>query len=152
MKKKTNKKKPPAKAVKNKRQPAGKGGSRKTLKAAAQSAPPPEKSNDKELFKFRRYKKAEGSKAKKLKHPKLIVDKQKETVTYMGLTESPKRGHHKNIELEKNPQKGNSKKAYLRGELRQDSIDNFGEVLKDYNLSNKDKKKVIEYIKKLKKK
>lgn len=120
-------------------------GERKTSKSS-------KKSDNDGLFKFRRYKKVEGSKKKKFKHPKLIVEKHNETVTFMGLTESAKRGHHKNIELEKNPQKGNLKKAYLRDELRHDNLANFGEILKDYNLSDKDRKKVIAYIKKLKEK
>ena len=70
----------------------------------------------------------------------------------MGLTEAPKRGHHKNIELNKNPQKGKSNKAYLRDELRYDSKRNFSKVLEEYNLSEEDKLAVIEYIKKRKKK
>ena len=131
--------------MQNKKKQSSKTGDRKTSKSS-------KKSDDNGLFKFRRYKKVEGSKKKKLKHPKLIVEKNNETLTFMGLTESAKRGHHKNIELEENPQKGNPKKAYLRGELRQDNFANFGEILKDYNLSEKDRNKVIAYIKKLKEK
>ena len=104
------------------------------------------------LFKFRRYKKEEGGKQKKAKHPKLIVDEEQDNYGFMGLTEAPKRGHHKNIELNKNPQKGKSNKAYLRDELRYDSKRNFSKVLEEYNLSEEDKLAVIEYIKKKKKK
>lgn len=103
------------------------------------------------LFKFRRYKKIEGGSKKKARHPKLIVSQKGEEYGFMGLTESPKRGHHSNIELEKNPQKGNSDKAYLRKEIRYAARSNFGEILNDYNLSERDKKKVIAYIKKLEK-
>ena len=56
------------------------------------------------LFKFRRYKKEEGGKVKRAKHPKLIVDEKKDNYGFMGLTESQKRGHHRNLELKKNPQ------------------------------------------------
>ena len=70
----------------------------------------------------------------------------------MGLTESPKRGHHKNIELKKNPQKHKTNKAYLRDEVRYDDKNNFGEILENYKLSDEDKKAVIAYIEKRKKK
>lgn len=130
---------------------------KKTAPANKQStANPSKKSQPKKgktgLFKFRRFKKLEGGKSKKARHPKLIVEEKNETVGYMGLTESPKRGHHKNIELEVNPQKGNSNTAYIRKEIRYTDLSNFGRILEDYNLSEQDKKKVIEYIEKLKKK
>lgn len=127
-------------------------GSSKSAKLAASKKPAGSKTPEKQLFKFYRYKKAEGSKQKSAKHPKLIVEKQETTVGFMGLTESPKRGHHNNIELTKNPQKGNPRKAYIRKELRYTNSDNFGDILNDYKLSEKDKQKVIEYINKLKKK
>ena len=81
---------------------------------AAQTTPPKAPTGDKSmnvvkqgekksgLFKFRRYKKVEGGKSKKARHPKLIVEQEENTVGFMGLTESEKRGHHKNIELDKN--------------------------------------------------
>ena len=40
------------------------------------------------LFSFRKYKKVEGGKIKKGKHPKLIVDESKTQFGFMGLTES----------------------------------------------------------------
>ena len=104
------------------------------------------------LFKFRRYKKEEGGKVKRAKHPKLIVDEKKDNYGFMGLTESQKRGHHRNLELKKNPQKGKTKTAYLRDEVRYDNKQNFGKILEDYNLSNEDKKAVLEYLKRRKKK
>ncbi len=104
------------------------------------------------LFKFRRYKKEEGGKVKRAKHPKLIVDEKKDNYGFMGLTESQKRGHHRNLELKKNPQKGKTKTAYLRDEVRYDNKQNFGKILEDYNLSNEDKKAVLQYLKRRKKK
>ena len=104
------------------------------------------------LFKFRRYKVIEGGASSKARHPKLIVSQEQKQVGFMGLTESKKRGHHKNIELDINPKKGDTRKAYLRKEIRYDDIEKFGDILNDYNLSESDKRKVIEYIKKLKKK
>ena len=47
------------------------------------------------LFKFRRYKKVEGGKKKKAKHPKLIGDETNDEFGFMGLTESSKRWRHK---------------------------------------------------------
>lgn len=95
----------------------------------------------KNLFTFRKYKKIEGGKTKKGKHPKLIVDENENNFGFMGLTEAEKRGHHKNIKLSKNPQKGNCNNAFLRKELRYDSKDSFYKKLDDYNLSSQDKKK-----------
>lgn len=110
------------------------------------------KSKKSSLFKFRRYKKVEGGSTKKAKHPKLIVDEKKDNLGFMGLTEAPKRGHHKNIELSKNPQNEKTNKAYLRDEVRYDNKKNFGEILESYQLSNEDKIAVIAYLKKRKKK
>lgn len=103
------------------------------------------------IYNFRRYKKVEGGKKKKAKHPKLIVDENQREYGFMGLTESKKRGHHNNIPLHKNPQKGNKNKSYLRTELRYDDKGNFGKVLSDYKLSNIDKIKVKEFVEKKKK-
>lgn len=109
-------------------------------------------STNKNLFTFRRYKKIEGGKIKKAKHPKLIVDETSADYGFMGLTESPKRGHHKNIELSKNPQKGNTSKSYIRTELRYDNKNNFSEILKNYNLSKQDKEAILKFIERRKKK
>lgn len=97
--------------------------------------------------------KNEGGKKKKAKHPKLIVERSGNQYGFMGLTESSKRGHHSNIPLSKNPQKGKSKKmAYIRKELRYDKTDNFSEILSDYKLTSKDQKTILDFVKKLKQK
>lgn len=101
---------------------------------------------------FRNYKKEEGSNEKKVKHPKLIVEETEKTNKFMGLTSSAKKGHHQNIALSENPQKGESKNAYIRKEIREDKKENFGEILRNYKLSSKDKKKIIEYLENRKKK
>lgn len=102
------------------------------------------------LFKFRRYKKKEGG--KKVKHPKLIVEENETEYGFMGFTEDSKSGHHKNIKLTTNPKKGDTRPAYIRKELRYDITDNFYDVLENYNLSEKDKQAIIEYLNKHKKK
>lgn len=104
------------------------------------------------VFSFKRYKKTEGGQIKKGKHPKLIVDEVLDEYGFMGLTESPKRGNHKNIELSKNPQKGKISKSYIRDELRYDNKKNFGEILSDYNLTDEDKIKILKYLERHKKK
>lgn len=105
------------------------------------------------LFKFRRYKKIEGGKNRKARHPKLIVEQNDNTVVgFMGLTEKRKSGHHANIPLDHNPKKGDSRDAYIRKELRHDDLSNFSDILNNYNLSERDKLKVIAYLEKLKKK
>ena len=103
------------------------------------------------LFKFRKYKKVEGGTHKRSKHPKLIVDETREELGFIGLTESPKRGNHKNIPLDKNPKKGDKRPAYIGDELRYDKKTKFEEILKDYNLSDKDIDKILKYVKKQKK-
>lgn len=107
--------------------------------------------NNSSLFTFRRYKKKEGGDIKKAKHPKLIIDETKTDLGFMGLTESPKRGHHKNIELKQNPQKGKTGKAFIREEVRYDKKRNFSEVLEDYKLSEEDKQEIIKFLNKKKK-
>ena len=104
-----------------------------------------------ELFNFRRYKKKQGNSKKR--HPKLIVDENKLSYGYMGLTEHSTKGkHHRNIPLTKNPKKNDPRPAYLRRKIEYDIKENFSDVLKDYNLSAKDKKDIIEYVnKKIKK-
>ena len=99
-----------------------------------------------ELFTFKRYKKIEGGVVKKAKHPKLIVKETKTEYGFMGLTESPKRGHHKNIPLRKNPDPKNPNPAYLRDELRYDTKDRFYETLASYRLSKKDKQFILKYL------
>lgn len=99
------------------------------------------------LFNFRRYKKKEGDSKKR--HPKLIVDENKTSYGYMGLTESKLRGkHHYNIPLTYNPKIGDKRKAYLRKQIDYDVKRNFGEVLKDYKLSKKDKDFIVNYVNK----
>lgn len=109
------------------------------------------KKNKKQTFVFRRYKKKEGG-SKKSRHPKLIVEENDTDYGFMGLTKDSHSGHHANIPLKKNPQKGNPRKAYIRKELRYDNKDNFEkEILSDYKLSAEDKKIVLEYYQKHKK-
>ena len=102
-------------------------------------------------FHFRRYKKEEGGDKKRAKHPKLIVDESRNEFVFMGLTESPKRGHHKNIPLSKNPRKGDQRTAYIRDEVRRDSKSFFGGRLSDYRLSRRDEKMITEHLAKKKK-
>ena len=104
------------------------------------------------LFTFQKYNKAEGGKHKRAKHPKLIVEEEGKMFGYMGLTESDKQGHHKNIPLSKNPKKGDKRPAYIRKELRYDTSDNFQGILEDYKLTSKDKKEIRAWLNKKKNK
>ena len=80
-------------------------------------------------------------------HPALVVE-DKNKFANIGLTHSAKRGHHKNIELSKNPNVKDSKKAYLRDDLQFDDKQKLNEILSNYKLSKKDIKKVYEIINK----
>lgn len=110
------------------------------------------KTKNNNLYNFRRYKKIEGGINKKAKHPKLIVDETSKEFGFMGLTESPKRGHHKNIQLSKNPKTGDKRPTYLRDELRYDIKSAFSSILPGYYLSRKDIDKISKYVDKHKKK
>lgn len=105
------------------------------------------KSKKFDLLNFRRYKKKEGKSKKR--HPKLIVDVNGKSYGYMGLTENKIRGkHHYNIPLSKNPKSNDKRAAYLRKKIDYDIKENFGGVLKDYNLSKKDREYIINYVNK----
>lgn len=102
------------------------------------------------LFVFRKYDKPQGKRA--IKHPKLIVDDRDDEYGFMGLTSSKKKGRgHNNIPLSANPQQGRKTKAYLRRKIEYDYKELFGEILKDYKLSEIDKINLIDYIEKHKK-
>ena len=105
---------------------------------------------NKNIYHFRRYKKKEGS--KNVRHPKLIVDEKENEYGYMGLTSSKKSGKHYNIPLSTNPQKGKKDKAYIRKSIDYDLKSKFSKLLDDYNLSDEDKKYIIDYVNKHKKK
>ncbi len=102
------------------------------------------------MFTFRRYNKIEDGKRKRAKHPKLIVDKKGNEYGFMGLTESPKRGNHKNIEI-RNPQKNKRGKSYIRSELRYDDKKYFSRPLQDYKLHKEDYDVIIDKVNKHKK-
>ena len=99
-------------------------------------------------FRFLKYK--EGPPSKKRKHPKLILEKENDTYHYMGMTESAKRGRHKNIELTKNPKRGDTRPAYIRKEYLIRPIEDFFGIRKDYTLSSVDKARVLSEAQKLK--
>ena len=100
------------------------------------------------LFNFYRYKKKEGGKTKKARHPKLIVGRSGDTYSHMGLTEAKKSGHHKNIAI-KNPENW-KEESRLRKEVRKDNSFAFGEHLPNYKLHPDDKKQVLEFLAKKK--
>ena len=99
-------------------------------------------------FRFLKYK--EGPSSKKHKHPKLILEKENDTYHYMGMTESDKRGHHKNIELTKNPKHGDTRPAYIRREYLIRPTEDFHGIRKDYSLASIDKVRILSEAKKLK--
>ena len=103
------------------------------------------------LFIFRRYKKFEGPPDNKQQHPKLIVEATDDEYGFMGLTEHRKHGKANNLPIS-NPKKGDNRESYIRKEVRHDSKDNFLEILKDYKLTRKDKKAILQYLENRKKK
>lgn len=103
------------------------------------------------LFIFRRYKKFEGPPENKQQHPKLIVEATDDEYGFMGLTEHRKHGKANNLAIS-NPKKGDNRESYIRKEVRHDSKGNFLEILKDYKLTRKDKKAILQYLENRKKK
>ena len=101
---------------------------------------------------FRLLKHKEGPTENRKRHPKIILEKEGNTFHYMGMTESAKRGRHKNIPLSKNPKRGDSRPAYVRKEYLKRPTDDFFDILHDYKLSDADKASVLEHARKLKQK
>ena len=81
-------------------------------------------------------------------HPSLVVGETNDGNAYVniGLTKSPKWGHHKNIQIH-NPQNWNES-SFLRDDVRVDSKEHLSEVLKDYRLCPEDIEKIWAIIKK----
>ena len=87
---------------------------------------------------FRNNNKRKKGSSNKGKHPSLIVGESDDGRSYIniGLTSSPKRGHHKNIPIH-NPQNW-EEVSYLRDDIREDSKEYLSEILKDYHLCPED--------------
>ena len=97
---------------------------------------------------FRNNSKRKKGTTNKGNHPSLVVGETDDGKAYinLGLTKSPKRGHHKNIKIH-NPQNWNEE-SYLRDDIRIDSKDYLSEILKDYKLCPEDINKIWEIINK----
>lgn len=97
---------------------------------------------------FRKNKKRKLGNSNKGGHPALVVGESDDgkSLVNIGLSSSPKRGHHKNVQIH-NPQDW-SKTSYLRDDIRQDSKEFLSVILKDYKLCPDDINKIWEIIKK----
>ena len=97
---------------------------------------------------FRNNSKRKKGTTNKGSHPSLVVGETDDGKAYinLGLTKSPKRGHHKNIKIH-NPQNW-GEDSYVRDDIRVDSKEYLSEVLKDYNLCPEDIDKIWEIINK----
>lgn len=97
---------------------------------------------------FRRNKKRKIGDSNKGAHPALVVGESEDGKSFIniGLSNSPKRGHHKNIPIH-NPQDC-SKTSYMRNDIRLDSKEFLSVVLQDYQLCPEDINKIWEIIKK----
>lgn len=70
----------------------------------------------------------------------------------MNLTHSKDSNHRKNIPLTSNPNQKDNKPSYVRKQVVDDWKFNFSKAFKNYNLSDKDIEKLIQYLEKKKKK
>ena len=97
---------------------------------------------------FRKNKKRKCGTKNKGSHPALIIGETDDGTAYVniGLTNSPKRGHHKNIKIH-NPQNW-KEESFLRDDIRIDSKEYLSEILKNYKVCPEDIDKIWEIIKK----
>ena len=87
-------------------------------------------------------------KIKNGKHPSIVVGEEDNKYANLGLTHSKKRGHHKNIELSRNPNKNDSQISYVRDDLRLDDMKYLQEILNYRKLPKKDIDKIMKIINK----
>ena len=97
---------------------------------------------------FRNNKKRKIGSSNRGNHPSLIVGETDDGKSFvnLGLTKSPKRGHHANIKIH-NPQNWNNT-SYLRNDIREDEKKYLSEILRDYRLCPEDIDAIWKIIKK----
>ena len=83
-------------------------------------------------------------------HPTYIYAQTGKKFIYIGITHAEITDDMENIPLEKNPEPGNTSKAYIRPYPNETHKSSFGAKLKGWFFSDKDKKKVEEVKKKTK--
>lgn len=80
-------------------------------------------------------------------HPTYIYARQGNDYFYLGLTHSKVTKGVKNIELEKNPNPNDNRKAYIRTKAERNNKASFGKKLKGWFISSNDKEKIKKYRK-----
>lgn len=83
-------------------------------------------------------------------HPSLVVGENDNKFINIGLTHSPKRGHHKNIRIH-NPLNFNEI-SYLRNDVSETDKDKLKIILSEYKIHHDDYEKILEIISKYEKK
>ena len=79
-------------------------------------------------------------------HPQYVYDEDGNRYKVIGITKSPETNGVKNVLLERNPEPGNSAKAYLRSKPDKEAKGAFGPKLKGWKFVDSDKKKVRNII------
>ncbi len=79
-------------------------------------------------------------------HPQYVYDEDGRQYKILGITSSPKTNGVINVQLERNPEPNNPKTAYVRPKPDKENKGAFGERLKGWSFSEKDKKKVRSII------
>ena len=92
-------------------------------------------------------KKNEFRKNKDTSHPAYIYAKVGNSYKYIGLTHSPMTDNVKNIELEKNPNPNDSRKAYFRPNAKKANTNRFKKKEQGWFFSKTDKQKINRYKK-----
>lgn len=81
-------------------------------------------------------------KNKRVRHPAYVFDEKSGKLLYIGITHAPKVKEEENIPLKKNPNPQDDKQAFARPKVEEDEPKNFGRAMKDWKLSEEDKKTI----------
>lgn len=82
-------------------------------------------------------------------HPTIAVGENGNKIANIGITHQAKRGHHKNIALNSNPNPKDQRTAYIRDDLQYDDKKFLKELLSGYKkLPSKDQEAVLKIINK----
>lgn len=88
---------------------------------------------------------------KRERHPNIIVDANKTKFKSVNLTHSKGKKGHWNIPLKNNPNKSDSKKSYVKKDIKSDYKFNYSKAFKNYELSEEDIKLLKNFLNKKRK-
>lgn len=81
-------------------------------------------------------------------HPAYIYEKVGNEFRFLGVTHAPITRGIKNIKLEKSPDPNDTKTAYIKPQTQQDKINHFDKRHKGWKITDSDKEKIMNRLKK----